>query len=110
MSFAIVAKFSRKNDIDDFFYHRYQDHPVVLEIKNRFESTGGHVGKSILVDSFEVFEVALVFETQEDFIEFVLKNENILQQRNDLINEYCEKTGHRYEYYSIPDFSRDQFK
>jgi hypothetical protein len=108
MPFAIVAKFVRESSDHDFFYREHDSHPVTLEIKNNFEAWEGNLGKHVLKNTDTVLEVALVFQTQESFVDFVMQNEYILRLRNDLIYEYCEKTGHTYEYYSLVDFDTNQ--
>ena len=99
--FKIVSSFSRENPDYNFFYHDYNQHPTVLEILENANATRGFLGLfEIVCDDYQ-HDLALGFETAEDFQAFVQANQVILNKRSELISDYCQRTGHEYKYYII---------
>jgi hypothetical protein len=96
--FRAVVIFQRPNTLSKFFYHEYVDHPVVVDIQKSFESSQGFLSKKILVNEELKFEVAMEFETFENFMSFVESNKNLIDQRNALVEEWCTKNNHSFDH------------
>lgn len=99
--FKIVSSFSRTNFDHNFFYTDHNQHPVVQKILEVAESTQGFLGLFELVCNDYNHDLALGFETDIHFQQFVQANQAILNKRSELIGEYCQRTGHEYKYYFI---------
>lgn len=101
----IVVTFNRPDSSHKFFYDEYAQHPVVMSLHTRFESYPGFLKKEILVDNETTAEVAMNFNTLEDFLNFSKDNKNLLDQRRVLIEEWCQQTGHTFKHQLVIDES-----
>ena len=102
--FKIVASFTRPNLDFDFFNDIYSNYDIVVEIHNNAEKIQGFLGidENIYRDEFKC-DKALCFDSEASFNEFVQNNQLLLYKRKQLIEEYCQRTGHEYKYYIIKD-------
>lgn len=96
--FRAVVTFTRPNTSANFFYQEYIDHPVIKEIQSKFETSQGFIGKKILLSEELRFEVAMEFDSLENFMSFVDSNKSLLDQRNNLVVEWCSKNDHVFEH------------
>lgn len=96
--FRAVVTFKRPDSLSKFFYHEYVDHPVIVDIQKSFESSQGFISKKILVDDELNFEVAMEFDTFENFMLFVGSNKDLIDQRNALVEEWCTKNNHSFDH------------
>lgn len=101
--FKITVTFQRSTTEAEFFYTAFADHPVVLGLKEKFESHPGFRGKEILVEEDYRVEIAMNFDTVENFLDFAKANQDLLDQRTELIADWCEKNNHTFEHNLIPD-------
>jgi antibiotic biosynthesis monooxygenase (ABM) superfamily enzyme len=101
----IVVTFNRPNSSHKFFYEEYDQHPVVMALYSNFESYPGFLKKEILLETETTAEVAMSFNTLEDFLNFSKDNKNLLDQRKALIEEWCQQTGHTFNHQLIIDES-----
>lgn len=96
--FRAVVTFKRPDASANFFYQQYINHPVVKEIQSRFESSQGFLGKKILIQEELRFEVAMEFDNFENFMSFVESNKDLIDQRNELVKDWCENNNHIFEH------------
>jgi hypothetical protein len=96
--FRAVVIFNRPDTSANFFYTEYIDHPVVKEIQAKFESSQGFIGKRILLKTDTTFEVAMEFSSFENFMTFVEKNKELIEQRNELVKFWCETNRHQFDH------------
>jgi antibiotic biosynthesis monooxygenase (ABM) superfamily enzyme len=94
--FNAVVTFERADTTAKYFYHEYENHPVILEIQKRFQESLGYIGKTILIDEEHKFEIAMQFDCYDNFMEFVNSNKDILEQRNQLVSSWCEQNNHTF--------------
>jgi len=99
--FKIIVEFTRPNNSHKFFYEEFAEHPVVLSLKNSFESHPGFKGKEIFIDSDNRLEVAMNFDTVENFLDFAKTNQDMLDKRMVLIQDWCEKTGQTFSHKTL---------
>lgn len=96
--FRAVVTFKRPDSAAKFFYQEYIDHPVVKEIQSKFESNQGFIAKRVLLETDSMFEVAMEFDSFENFMSFVEKNKELIDQRNELVKHWCETNNHVFEH------------
>ena len=101
--FKIVASFFRNNLDHKLFYDEFFDHRTITLIHEKFYSSIGFVKKEIIKETELQIDIAMVFETETDFLNFAINNQELLEERSKLINEWLTKTGHSYKYYTITD-------
>lgn len=101
--FKIVTVFTRLETTDNFFYDQYADHTVVVQLKEKFQQSTGFLGKEFLKQEDLIVEIAMCFESQSDFFNFVTANKQLLDQRFDLINQWCQISNQTYNFYTIAD-------
>lgn len=100
--FKIVVEFKRPNTDAEFFYTAFAEHPVVLALKDAFESHIGFCGKEILVEEDYRVEIAMNFNSVENFLDFSKKNQPLLDQRMELIQDWCSQNQHVFSHKTIP--------
>jgi hypothetical protein len=102
--FKIVASFTRPNSDFEFFNDTYSNYDIIAEIQNNAAKLPGFLGidENIYRDEFKC-DKALCFDSEESFNEFVQYNQLLLYKRNQIIEEYCQRTGQEYKYYIIKD-------
>ncbi len=96
--FKVIVTFKRTDTDADFFYTAFADHPVVLALKDKFESHPGFRGKEVLVDEEYVVEIAMKFDTVESFKDFADSNKDLLDQRMAIIQQWCQENNHTFEH------------
>jgi len=94
--FRIITTFIRQDMSNKFFYEEYGSHSTVLLIREKFFNTPGHREIEILLDSDLKIEIAMNFDSAEHFWKFAKDNWLIIEDRKQLINEWCDKVGHIY--------------
>lgn len=94
----IIVTFKRTTKDADFFYTAFAEHPVVLALKDKFESHSGFFGKEILVEEDYRVEIAMNFDTVENFLDFAKSNQELLDQRKELIENWCKQNSHTFEH------------
>lgn len=99
--FVIVSSFSRENLDHNFFSYEFCNNEVVKSIHEKFETTHGSVELGILQETDRKLEIAMVFDNEKSFWQFVKENEVLLRKRQMLIDDYCQQTTHNYKYYTI---------
>ena len=117
MMFRIIATFTRLDTTDKFFYEEFEDHPVVVDIQDRFARSNGFLGKDLLLIEDLKIEIAMNFETADNFWEFAKINHDIIDQRNTLVEQWCSSVNHKYSWrieaedkYSIKEKINDNFR
>lgn len=102
--FKVVASFTRTNTDHEFFNDIYMDNEIVIELHRSAEKIPGYLGldEDIYRDEFRC-DKAMCFDSEQSFYEFAVKCKSLLDQRLELINEYCQRTGQVYKYYMIKD-------
>lgn len=100
--FKIVASFTRPNTDYEFFNDIYMNHDIVKQIQKNAERIPGYLGidENVYRDDFRC-DKGLCFEDLDSFYQFGRENKELLDQRLQLINEYCARTKHEYKYYYI---------
>jgi hypothetical protein len=100
--FKVVASFTREDTKYDFFNDLYSNYEVVNQLHESARSLPGFLGidEEVYRDEFRC-DKALCFENEEAFNLFVAKNQELLFYRKQIIEEYCQRTGHVYKYYMI---------
>jgi len=104
--FEIVAKFTRQSPEFDFFYTAHKNHPVVLSIYKQFSNTVGHKELTVIRNNDDCMEISMTFDTADTFWQFVKDNSKLLEQRQQLIDSWCARTGHVYSWYTTPEVNR----
>jgi hypothetical protein len=104
--FEIVAKFNRQSDDFDFFYVAHKKHPVVLGIYERFVGTVGHKELKVIRDDNQCMEISMTFDDADTFWQFAKDNIKLIEQRQQLIDQWCAKTGHVYSWYTNTEVNR----
>jgi hypothetical protein len=99
--FKVVASFARENSDHNFFYYDNNQHPIVVTILETLKNTQGFLGLFEIIQEDCRHDIALGFETVLDFQTFAQNNQKLLNARQQLIEEYCQRTGHVYKYYMI---------
>jgi hypothetical protein len=62
----------------------------------RFHSAQGHIDLTVILEDDLKIEIAMNFESSEDFWNFAKKNYDVIEQRKQLVNEWCDKVNHVY--------------
>lgn len=96
--FKIITTFTRLDTSNNFFNEEFKDHPVVVAIHDQFATSNGFLGKEILLNEGLVIEIAMKFETAENFWEFARLNHDIIDQRKNLIDSWCTRVNHKYSW------------
>ena len=99
----IIVTFTRPDKTADFFYHAYAEHPVVQALHDKFEAAPGFLGKEILVDEDYKTEVAMNFDTVDNFLLFAKTNQELLDLRKALIEQWCNTVGHTFDHRLVTD-------
>ena len=94
--FRIITTFIRQDMSNKFFYEEYKTHPVVLSMSERFHSAPGHIDITIISEDDLKIEIAMNFESSEDFWNFAKKNYDVIEQRKQLVYDWCDKVNHVY--------------
>ena len=94
--FQIITTFIRPDTSNKFFYEEYKTHPVVLSISERFHSAPGHIDIRVVLEKELKIEIAMNFESSDDFWNFAKQNYDIIEQRKQLVYEWCDKVSHVY--------------
>ena len=115
--FRIITTFTRLDTTENFFYEEFKDHPIVISIQERFLKSNGFLGKEILMNEELTIEIAMNFETADDFWEFAKTNHDIIDQRKTLVEQWCSSANHKYSWrieaedkYSIKEKINDNFR
>ena len=98
--FEIVSVFTRPDTEVDFFYRVHGGHSVVQEILKAYNQSTGSTGTSLKYFDGYRMEVSMTFENKNQFWKFVEDNKELLDQRSKLIEDWCERTGHTYSFYT----------
>jgi len=98
--FEIVAKFTRQSPEFDFFYTAHKNHPVVLSIYKQFSNTVGHKEIKVVRSDDQCMEILMSFNSAENFWQFIKDNNELIEQRQQLIDQWCSKTGHIYSWHT----------
>ena len=96
--FRIITTFTRLDTTNKFFNEEYENHPVVVDIHNRFAKSNGFLEKEILMNEELTIEIAMNFETADNFWEFAKINHDIIDQRKNLIEQWCASVNHKYSW------------
>ena len=99
----IIVTFTRPDTTAPFFYHEFADHLVVTTLHDKFEAAPGFLGKEILVEEELKTEVAMNFESMSNFFLFAKSNQQLLDMRRALVEEWCQTNGHTFEHRIITD-------
>lgn len=100
--FKIVASFTRQNNNYGFFNDLYMTNEIVVELHENARLIPGFLGIDEVVYRDDLrCDKALCFENKASFDLFVEKNQLLLFKRKQLIDKYCQQTGHEYKYYTI---------
>jgi len=94
--FRIITTFLRPDTSNKFFYEEYKTHPVVLSMSERFYSAPGHINIKVILEEELKIEIVMDFETSEDFWNFAKKNYDVIEQRKQLVYDWCGKVNHVY--------------
>jgi len=97
--FEIVTKFTRLSSEWDFFYTAHKSHAVVLSIAEQFIKSPGHREIKVISEEQLKIEISMTFDTVEHFQQFIRNNLELIEQRNQLVEDWCSKTKHTYEWY-----------
>ena len=102
--FKIVASFTRPNTDHAFFNDLYMKNDIIHQIHKNADLIPGYLGidEDIYRDEFRC-DKAMCFENEHAFLKFTKQNQNLLDQRLTMIEEYCRETGHEYKYYMLID-------
>jgi hypothetical protein len=100
--FKIVSSFTRETSDHEFFNDLYINYDLLKKLRKNAETIPGYLGMDEYVyrDEFKC-DKALCFDSEESFNLFVVQNQDILVKRKQIIEEYCQRTGHVYKYYVI---------
>lgn len=98
LMFKIVTVFERQNNTP-FFYEQFSDHYVVNKIQSAFEKSSGFLGKEILTENPSRIEIAMCFESYDNFKNFCNQNSDLITERTKLVDEWCLKTNQTYSFY-----------
>jgi len=100
--FKIVSSFSRSSLEHEFFNDLYINYDLLKELRKNAEKISGFLGmdEHVYRDEFRC-DKALCFDSEESFNLFVSQNQELLFKRKQIIDEYCQRTGHEYKYYTI---------
>jgi hypothetical protein len=94
----VVSTFTRPNADVDFFYQVHGDHPLVQKILNEFnQSIGSNRVYLKSLDRYKM-EIAMKFDSQEQFWQFAGNNKELFEQRQSMIEDWCARTGHEYSW------------
>jgi hypothetical protein len=104
--FEIVAKFNRQSTDFDFFYTAHSSHPVVLNIHEQFVKAPGHRELAVLRNDNDCMEISMSFDSAEMFWQFAKNNIELIDQRQQLIDQWCAKTGHVYSWRTNTEVNR----
>jgi hypothetical protein len=104
--FEIVAKFNRQSTDFDFFYTAHKSHPVVLNIHEQFLKAVGHRELTVLRNDYDCMEISMSFDSAENFWQFAKNNITLIEQRQQLIDQWCDKTGHVYSWRTNTEVNR----
>ncbi len=96
--FRIITTFTRLDTTNKFFYEEFKDNPTVISIQERFAKSNGFLGKEILMNEELAIEIAMNFETADDFWEFAKSNHDIIDQRKLLVEQWCSRVNHKYSW------------
>ena len=96
--FKIITTLTRMDDTNNFFYEEFKDHTIVVAIQDQFARSNGFLGKEILLNAPLIVEIAMKFETAENFWEFARLNHDIIDQRKNLIEDWCKRVNHKYSW------------
>ena len=99
--FKIVTVFTRPASTHNFFYDQYADHIVVIQLKEKFQQSQGFLGKEFLKQEDHIIEIAMCFSSQKDFFNFVIANKELLDQRSELIRQWCITSNQTYNFYTV---------
>lgn len=99
----IIVTFTRPDTTAPFFYQEFADHLVVTTLHDKFEAASGFLGKEILVEEDLKIEVAMNFKSMSEFLLFAKSNQQLLDMRRELIEEWCQTNGHTFDHRIITD-------
>lgn len=94
----VTVTFQRSTTDAEFFYTAFAEHPIVLALKDKFEGHPGFRGKEILVEEEYRVEIAMNFDTVENFLDFAKANQDLLDQRKAIIEDWCKQNNHTFEH------------
>lgn len=100
--FKIVASFTRPDSQHEFFNDIYMQFDLIKTLHERARLNQGFLGvdEHVYRDDLRC-DKALCFDSQQSFLAFVADNQDLLDQRMAMINEYCLRTNQVYKYYVI---------
>jgi len=100
--FKIVSSFTRETTEHEFFNDLYTNYETVSNLHTSAEQIPGYLGidENVYRDEFRC-DKALCFDNEESFNLFVVQNQELLLKRKQIIEEYCQRTGQMYKYYTI---------
>jgi antibiotic biosynthesis monooxygenase (ABM) superfamily enzyme len=99
----VVVTFNRPDSSYKFFYEEYAQHPVITGLHDRFVLHPGFLGKEILLEQETSVKIAMNFDTVENFLNFAKENQDLLDQRKVLIEEWCQRASHTFDHQLITD-------
>lgn len=94
--FQIITTFIRPDISNKFFYEEYKAHPIVLSMSERFNAAPGHIDLKVISENELKIEIAMSFESPDDFWNFAKRNYDVIEQRKQLVYEWCDKVNHVY--------------
>jgi hypothetical protein len=65
-------------------------------MSERFHAALGHIDITVISDDDLKIEIAMNFESSEDFWNFAKKNYDVIEQRKQLVYDWCDKVNHVY--------------
>jgi hypothetical protein len=65
-------------------------------MSERFHAAPGHIDIKVILEQELKIEIAMNFESSEDFWNFAKQNYDIIEQRKQLVYKWCDKVDHIY--------------
>jgi hypothetical protein len=101
--YKVIAIHTKLDAEDPFFCdtEEYLENDIVLELHKKAAETGKYHGiEEISADSYKK-ELAMLFDSKQDFEMWAYSNMELLEERKEMINTWCEITGHGYDFYFV---------
>lgn len=101
--YKVVAVFTKLDAEDPFFCdtEEYKDNSLVQDLHKAADATGKYHGMELISEDLHKKEMAMLFDSKQDFEMWAYSNMELLEERKEMINTWCEITGHGYDFYFL---------
>jgi hypothetical protein len=101
--YKVIAVFTKLEAEDPFFCdtEEYKENGIVIDLHKTATSTGKYHGiVEVSSDDYKK-EMAMLFDSKQDFEMWAYENMPLLEERKEMIDTWCQITGHGYDFYFV---------